>query len=196
MIKEESLGELGFIRSGYNYRTAQELAPGNDANYQALQVNAITDDARLNWDNLTPLRFDGNAEQYSLRSGDVLFPLRGSRTLAVEVFDPPKNVLAIGHWAIFTPDRERVDSTYLVWYWNHPDICKRRGYELSKGSNIQFISMQDCKKFKVTLPTLGKQQQIAKIAELRMQERELVKKIEVLKDNLIDTVMMQLITNK
>lgn len=195
MIEQKLLGELGNLRGGYNYRTAQEFKVGADANkYQALQVNSLTENGQIDWLNLSPIYFDKNPTPYLLKSGDVLFPLRGIRTLAIAVFDPPKDIMAVGHWAILTPDNKQVDSTYLVWYWNHPDICKQRENELSKGSNIQFISMQDCKNFKVDLPSLVKQQQIARIAELRVQERELVKKIEILKDRLIDTATMQLVS--
>ncbi len=194
MTKQEILGKLGHIRSGYSYRSAKDLESGDNPNYQALQLNALTDEGRLDWSKLSPIYFDGNPEQYLLRSGDVLFPLRGSRTIAVVVEDPPPNALAMGAWAILTPDCRQVDGTYLVWYWNHPDISKQREHKLSKGSKIQFISMQDCKDFMIDLPSLDKQQTIVKIAKLRRQECALVSKIELLKDKLINAATMQLVT--
>jgi hypothetical protein len=195
MTKQELLGELGHIRSGYTYRSAKDLESGDNPNYQGLQLNALTDEGLLDWSKLSDIYFSGNPEQYTLRSGDVLFPLRGSRTIAVVVEDPPQNTLAVGAWAILTPDVRRVNGSYVAWYWNHPDICKQREHKLSKGSKIQFISMQDCKDFTIDLPSLAKQQKIAEIAKLRRQECELVRKIELLKDKLIDTATMQLATN-
>jgi Type I restriction modification DNA specificity domain len=194
MTKQKLLGELGHIRIGYSYRSAKDLESGDHPNYQALQLNALTNEGLLDWSKLSPIYFKGNPEQYVLRSGDVLFPLRGSRTIAVVVEDPPPNVLAVGAWAILTPEDRQVNGTYLVWYWNHPDISKQREHKLSKGSKIQFISMQDCKDFTIALPSLANQQKIAKIAKLRRQECELVSKIELLKDKLIDAATMQLVT--
>ena len=195
MTKQQLLGNLGNLRSGYSYRSAQDLAPEDNANYLGVQLNNLTDDGQLDWSNVNPINFDGNPQKYLLKNGDVLFPLRGSRTIAVVVTDPPKNALAVGAWAILTPNYSEVDSTYIVWYWNHPDIHQRREHSLSKGSKIQFISMQDCKNFEIDLPPLAKQRKIAEIFELRRQECELVKRIEILKDKLIQTATMQLATN-
>ena len=195
MTNKQLLENLGSLRSGYSYRSAQDLAPGDNANYLGVQLNNLTDDGQLDWLNVNPIYFDGNPQKYLLKNGDVLFPLRGSRTIAVVVTNPPKNALAVGAWAILTPDPHKVDSTYIVWYWNHPNIHQRREHSLSQGSKIQFISMQDCKNFEIDLPPLAQQTKIVEIAELRRQEYELVRKIETLKDKLIQTATMQLATN-
>jgi hypothetical protein len=46
----------------------------------------------------------------------------------------------------------------------------------------------------IALPTLEKQRQIARIAELRKREQELVKKIELQKSKLIDVLTMRAVT--
>ncbi len=194
MSTGQLLKNLGKLRSGYHYRSAKDLAEGDP--YQAVQLSALTEDGRLDWSVLEPIRFEGSPDPYRIQSGDVLFPLRGSRTVAAVAIDPPADALAIGHWAILTPDPRQVDSTYLAWYWNHPAICKRRDYEMSKGSNIQFISMRDCRNFEVHLPSLQQQQHIARIENLRQQERILVQQIEALTDRLIDAATMQAVMEK
>jgi len=194
MTRRCLLGELGQLRSGYSYRSARDLEPEDDANYQAVQLSALTQDGQIDWSQLERIRFDGNPKQYLLHSGDVLFPLRGSRTLAAVVQDPPNNALAVGHWAVLTPDQEKVDGEYIAWYWNHPDVSKRREHEMSKGSNMQFISNPDCRSFMVELPSLARQQQISRVADLRRQERELVQRIETLKDKLVSTATIHAAT--
>lgn len=191
MTKRYLLGDLGHIWSGYSYRSAKDLEPKDDPNYQAVQLNALTEDGQIDWSKLEPIRFDGNPDLYLLHPGDVMFPLRGSRASAVVVRDPPDDALAVGHWAVLTPDPKKVDGAYIAWYWNHPDVSKRREYEMSKGSNIQFISMRDCRSFMVELPSLACQQQISRVADLRRQERELVQRIELLKDKLVSAATMQ-----
>lgn len=190
----ENLGDLGDLRTGYQYRSAKDIEPRDNSSYCAVQLNSLTDDAQINWDGLEKIHFDINPEPYLLKSGDVLLPLRGNRTLAVVVRDPPSGALAVGHLAILTPDVQKVDSDYLAWYWNHADICKRRENELSKGTNIQFISIRDCRKFAIALPNLEKQRQIARIAKLRRREQEIVKKIELLQSKLIDVLTMRAVT--
>lgn len=191
MTKHYLLEELGQIRNGYSYRFAKDLEPKDDWNYQAVQLSALTEEGDIDWSKLEPIRFDGNPAQYLLHPGDVLFPLRGSRSCAAVVRDPPKDALAVGHWAVLTPDPTMVDSAYIAWYWNHPDVAKRREREMSKGSNMQFISMRDCRGFSVDLPSLVRQQQISRVAYLRRQERELVQKIETLKDQRISAMTLQ-----
>lgn len=189
MAITQRLNQLGYLRSGYHYRSVQELQSGDP--YQGVQINAITEDGLLDWTNLEPIQFTGFPKQYRIQAEDVLFALRGSRTLATVAINPPDDVLAVGHWAILTPDVTQVDSGYLVWYWNHPAVSKRREKMMSKGTNIQFISMQDCRNFEVQLPSLQQQRQIARVAELRQQERQLVRRIEDLRDTLVYAATMQ-----
>ncbi len=59
---------------------------------------------------------------------------------------------------------------------------------------LPLISIRDCRKFMIALPTLEKQRQIARIAELRKREQELVKKIELQKSKLIDVLTMRAVT--
>ncbi|MCM1983700.1 MULTISPECIES: restriction endonuclease subunit S [Cyanophyceae] len=189
MTTVHSLQDLGHLRSGYQYRSAKDLESGEP--YQAVQLGVLAANGELDWSSLEPMRFEGDPKQYLLRTGDVLFPLRGGRTAAVAIKNPPEDAFVVGHWAILTPDSAKADGTYLAWYWNHPAICKRREYEMSKGSNIQFISMRDCRSFKVQLPPLERQRQVARVAELWQQEQKLTGRLEELKDKLINAATMQ-----
>lgn len=194
--KTVKLDKLGHLRSGYNSRSTLDLKTWEEHRYLGIQLSAQMQDGQMDWSKAYPIHFEGNPKRYLIHDDDVLFPLRGSRTIAVVIRDSPKNTLAIGNWVILTPDVSKVKSAYVAWYWNHPYIARRRENDLIKGSRTQFMSMRDCRDFKVQLTTLERQQQIIKIDELRQRERELSEKIEHLKDELVNAATMRLVTGK
>ena len=190
MTTRQLLKNLGELRGGYHYRSARDLEPGDDANYRAVQLGSLTEDNQIDWDSLEPIHFDGDPKRYLLHDGDVLVPLRGIRVVATLVEEPPNDALVIGQWAILSPNSHVIDSRYLVCYLNHPRM-QHRLTSLSRGSGIPFISMKDISDMKVHVPPLMRQQQIARVAELRQQERKLTSRIEELKDKLINAATMQ-----
>ena len=190
MTTRQVLENLGELRSGYHYRSARDLEPKDDPNYRAVQLGSLTEDNRINWDSLEPIHFDGDPKRYLLRDGDVLVPLRGMRVVATLVEQPPADAFVIGQWAILSPNPKLIDSRYLTCYLNHPRMQHRLAH-LSRGSGISFLPMQEFSKVKVHVPPLMRQQQIARVAELRQQERKLVNQLEELKNTLINAATMQ-----
>ena len=190
MTARQALKTIGDLRSGYHYRSAKDLQPGDDAKYRAVQLGSLTEDNQIDWGNLDLIDFKGDPERYLLHDGDVLVPLRGMRMLATLVKQPPDNALVIGQWAILSPHPGLIDSRYLTGYLNHP-LMQHRLASLSRGSGISFISMKDLSDMKVHVPSLGRQQQIARVVELRQKERTLIGQLEQLKDKLVNAATMQ-----
>lgn len=186
---------LGNLRSGYMPRSRSTPAEEGADTYKFLQLRDVEAGDRINWERLDEIAIKDPPSHYEVKDGDVLLPLKGLRLKAILVEEPPAGIIATGQWAILTPKYESINGEYLVWYLNHPRTIKAIERKLLRGSNIQFISIGDLRKFEIDVPPLERQKQIATVARLRRRERDLVMQLEAARDKLIDATTMRAATN-
>lgn len=143
----------------------------------------------VRWTRLRRIEADPLPKKYLLADGDVVMPLRAPTPRAVVIRDVPERILAVGHWAVVSPDLKRVDPEFLGWYLNHPATRTRLTTHM-RGTNLQFLSLVALRDFEVELPPLLVQRRIAHAQALNEQVAALESRIARARAQLVDGLTM------
>jgi restriction endonuclease S subunit len=123
-------------------------------------------------------------EEHVLRTGDVLFPNRGTRTTAIVYRLEAPRALAGAQFFVLRPDQAKVLPEYLAWFLRTEDSA--RYFEgLRKGTYVQIIQRSDLAELAMPLPSLETQQKIVEVAALAVEERLLAERLAALKARLV-----------
>lgn len=180
------LEDPGWLRGGYVASKATADRPG--ANYlRALQATDVAADGTIDWDALRFVTGDIESDRYGVIEGDLLLPLRSARTTAVVARRVPPGVIAVGHWAILSPNPELAEPDFLRWYLNHPATAARLA-GLMRGTKLQFLSLTDLRGFEIELPPLDVQRRIARVNALHERVSGLERELARARKRYVDTV--------
>lgn len=141
------------------------------------------------------LKADTISEKHLLKHGDVLFAAKGTKNFAA--WYEHKNQAAVASTSFFVI---RINDTFkklilpefLVWFINNPQtqsLLKGK----AMGSSIASISKPVLEELEILLPTIEKQSLILKIQNLQEKEKELKRKTDILKEQLIQQRLIKAI---
>jgi type I restriction enzyme M protein len=181
------LEELGDMRGGYAPKQAVQ-AYGGAGRVKVLQAGDLRAKA-IAWEDLAWVEVDAVPTKYVVADGDVLLPLRGESPRAEVIRDPPADVVAAGNWALISPDRQVVDSDYVVWYLNHPATSARLA-GIMRGTKLKFLSLTDLRDFDVEVPPLVHQRRIARVHGLNEHVAALESQLSFARRSYIDAITM------
>lgn len=183
------LHSVGTVRGGYV--ASRATADHARANYlRALQATDIGAGGEIDWYTLRFVAAVSDGERYGIQNGDVLLPLRSARTTAIVAAGVPPGIVAVGHWAIISPDPELAEPQFLAWYFNHPATAVRLA-GLMRGTKLQFLSLTDLRAFEIELPSLDAQRRIAQVHALNERVASLEQELANARKQYIDAVTME-----
>ena len=168
------LGELAEIKVGITFRPAESTRATGDGRYHLVRIGDITDEGEIRPDTDFPRLSPAEEvdERMVLRSGDVLFPSKGSRTTAALYHGQPADaVVGSQFFVVRSRDQARLMPAYLAWYFT---TAAAQGYFDARrgGSHVQFVSKATLAEFVVPLLKPERQESIALLfAELRRERR-------------------------
>jgi restriction endonuclease S subunit len=88
----------------------------------------------------------------------------------------PDDVVAVGQWALITPNAGLAEPDYLAWILNHPVTSARLG-RVMKGGTLPFLPLSEVRAFAIAVPSLETQRRIVRVdalhARVSLLEREL-----------------------
>jgi restriction endonuclease S subunit len=120
------------------------------------------------------------SEELVLRSGDVLFPNRGTRTTALAYRFNQGRTIAGAQFFVLRPETTRVLPEYLAWFLRTEEAAKYFTGK-RKGTYVQIIERKDLADLEMPLPPLAVQKKIVAAAELALKERNLSEQLARLK---------------
>lgn len=150
------------------------------------------DENRQLVNNLTPtLNFSENLKKHFLQIGDILIVAKGASFLSA-VYDGTyaPAVASTVFLVIKIRTKKEVLPAFVSWYLNLPSTQSELMNE-AKGTSVHSINKSVLQNLEIPLPTKAKQEKLLQIIELRNHERQIEKRIEILKEK----KMSQLITN-
>jgi restriction endonuclease S subunit len=130
------------------------------------------------------------SEELVLRSGDVLFPNRGTRTTALTYRLNQAKTIAGAQFFVLRPETTRVLPEYLAWFLRTEEAAKYFTGK-RKGTYVQIIERKDLADLEMPLPPLAVQKKIVAAAELAVQERDLSERIARMKWRLMNGQLLQ-----
>jgi restriction endonuclease S subunit len=166
---------------GATLRGRDATRPAPTGPFRLVRISDISQDGT--WLNTDFVRIEPRqpvSEQLVLRSGDVLFPNRGTRTTALAYRLDQPGTIAGAQFFILRPEPKRVLPEYLAWFLR-TDTAARYFSARRKGSYVQIIERNDLADLRMPLPPLAVQRTIVAVAELAVQERDLSERLAIVR---------------
>lgn len=169
-----TLGELAAVKAGHPFRGSIPSVPGGDI--RAVQLKDISRDGLINWDSTVATRLEGWKEPDWLKSGDVLFMFRGTRTLAVYIDRVPFQAVCSPNFYLIRVADESVLPEFLAWQLNQAPAQNslRQGAEGSAQLHIRRAVVEN---IELTIPPLSTQTRIVLLASSARKEAAILEKL-------------------
>ena len=154
------------LNTGLNPRQFFKLNTDDAANYyvtiRELQNNRVVFSEKTDRINGRAMKLCNNRS--NLEKGDVLFSGTGTIGETALVSETPKNWnIKEGVYTI-KPDKEKIDSSFLM-YLLHTEKIRTAFLAKAAGGTVKSIPMGELKKILIPVPSLKKQQQAVKILD-------------------------------
>ncbi len=184
----KKLEDIVEIQPGYQHKGQMTDDPGG--NLSCIQVQDLDHNQRVvKPDGLWKIRTEKSFENYRISSNDLLYLSRGSKFGAYRIPDFDTPTIPLAHFFILRPGKDaRVHTTYLWWILNDRRLANKVQSDM-RGSMMPFISRSDLGKIEIPIPSEETQDMVFNLANLRLKEKDLVTKIEFLKDQLIESAL-------
>ena len=156
-----SLGEIVYIQAKH----FDELGNLNDMLYPDLPNSAVS-------------------QNHILQNGDVLYAAKGTKNFAVLYDAELGKAVASTSFFVIRLKVNNILPAYLTWFLNN---IRTQSYLKSQaiGSSTPSISKQVLENLEIIIPALEQQKIILEITKVRRKEKELMQKIDMLRETLI-----------
>jgi hypothetical protein len=189
------LCSIAEIRMGATLRGRDATRPDPNGSYLFLRIGDISHDGVLLNDDL--LRIEPNEPinpRACLCTGDVLFSNRGARTTAF-VFHALETRTIVGpQFFIIRADKNLILPEYLAWFLRSAPAAEHFK-ALKKGTHVPIIDRRDLATLPIPVPPFSKQQQIAEVTALALQERQLTERLLQLRWQFANEQLIQIAQN-
>jgi len=176
---------------GATLRGRDATRPVPSGSYQLVRIGDISQDGTLlNRDFVRIEPGQPVSEDQVLRSGDVLFPNRGTRTTALAYRLDQGRTIAGAQFFVLRPEVDRVWPEFLAWFLRTEEAAEHFSRR-RKGSYVQLIERKDLADFEMPLPPVAVQRKIVAAAELAVAERDLAERLAGLKWKLANAQFLQ-----
>lgn len=170
-----TIGQIAEILPGYSPRGATEHDPRGT--HQVISARHLTAGAPYRFTPDHELRIvpDRVADNYLVKSGDLLFISRGMRNIAVEIEAVPEPTIATATFYLLRINGAVLPG-YLAWCINQPPTQATLDF-IRTGAGSPMIPRVAFSMIEIPIPSLDEQRSIANLARLQSRERELMKRI-------------------
>lgn len=166
--------------------------PASSGDLVYLQARHFDESGKLTGSLYPDILADSINENHILRTGDVLFAAKGTKNFAVAFEDHFPVSVASTSFFVIRLQNEIVLPRYLAWYLNNPD-SQQFLKNFARGTSIASISKAVLDELEIFIPDLKTQELILKITQLRNKEKKLKQKIEILREKLIQQLIINAI---
>lgn len=157
-----------------------------------LQVNHFNDVGKVFQLPFPELELNDKTAKHLLKEDDILFAAKGSRNFATRVTDGFGMAVASSTFFVIRltgQAKTNILPEFLVWSINHPNNLNflKGG---ASGTSVPSIPKSVLEELELFIPPLHAQELILQIHDLRLQEKELKAKIELLKEKQIQQSLL------
>jgi hypothetical protein len=182
------LGEIADVKSGLTLRGAYAASSISEAGPHYLRISDLTEDGRVAVRHVDRIRVpDRSIEKYRLRQNDVVLANRGNR-LTSALFDKQFDAVAGSQFYVLRVRDQNVMPEFLRWFLN---LDTTTAYLVAKstGSYIKSLPIGELRTLAVPIPSLEIQRIVVALAELRIREKELIARLEDLRETLLQQTL-------
>jgi len=176
------------ISSGFSFRG--KIHQSSNGEIRVIQLKDFIDDYTAIGNECYLISADKIKRKYYLGKNDILFVAKGTNNYAL-VFKPIDDVPTIASSALFVikVNQKVADPQYVAWYINQTPV--QNYFKTNEtGTYVTSINKTTVENIPIKLPSLSLQKQIARLAQLHKQEKQLTTKITNLKESLITNQLL------
>ena len=172
--KETKLKTIASIRSGYPFRS--KIDPDLQGTIRVIQMKDLNEYNEIDLRDVFKIQISYFDPKHLLKPGDILFQSRGITNNFVLVTEEIEQAVADSSLTVISLKSKQVNPAYLVWYFNHP-CTQHQISRFAEGTSLLRVNNSALGKLKIKLPSLQKQDLIAKIDRLSRREQQLIAEI-------------------
>ena len=177
------ISEETIMQSGIYMKTD----PEGEVKY--LQVKDINGENEIDYSHTARVKDTGTSHKYYLRKDDLLFAAKGASNYCF-LYDGSKgNIIPSSSFIIIHITSKKILPEFLCCYLNTPSILSKLKNS-SVGTGIQMIPQSVIGDLQLEIPSMEVQQLIVQIDRLIKKSEKLHNKINTLKRNLQDQLLM------
>ncbi len=164
-----TLGNIVEARSGHTFRSAVE--PQVNGAIKVVQIKDVHRANVIDMTTLTAIHWVEKSEPPLLVEGDILIKARGNNNEA-SLYQGTEAVVASNQFFVLRLRTKQVLPDYLCWVLNHP-VTQASLQRQQSGTAIKAITRATLMGLVVPIPDLAKQQRIAALQALWLEEDRL-----------------------
>lgn len=158
-----------------------------------LQVKDFDENGQLRSTLHPELQIADISEKHLLKQGDVLFAAKGSNNFAAVYDNANLPAVASTSFFVIRLTVKNVLPEYLAWFLNNPSTQSLlKGQAM--GTSMVSISKSVLEELEITVPGIESQKAILQITKLRLKEKAIKQKIEVLREQQIQSKLIKAIS--
>jgi len=186
------LKEIAVVQMGNSFRS--RLEPDPNGNMAVIQMKDLTEDNRLNDQELVQIDMQDSKEHHRVKKNDIAFRSRGqTNTAALIDFSINAAVIAAPLLRIRIGSASIIPA-YLCWYINQPS-SQSALQSKATGSAMRIIGKPALEELEIEIPNIAVQKKIIALNGLSIGEQKLMKALAEKKGLLIEGILMQLASN-
>ena len=183
------------LRNIASIKTGAFAKPYSEGDIAYLQANHFNKNYQLTTPVHSFIKDNSLADRHLLIPGDILFAAKGTKNFAAWYKD--NDIPAVASTSFFVirlidDFQNKILPGFLAWYINHP-ISQRFLKMRARGTSMVSISKSVLQELEIPIPDKQTQQTILKIAHLHITEKELRRKISILREKQIQQKIINVI---
>lgn len=183
------LSNIAKIDSGKSFRNRIDDNP--NGNCLVIQMKDVSYDNQTISGTPQTISIDRVSPGQLLEKGDILFTAKGNNNIAIE-YNLDQPAVAVSLFFVIKPNRNIVNPQFLTWYLNSP-TSQAYFAENREGATVGNIRIDVLKNLEIELPEFEKQNLIAKLNQLKLDEKIITIEYLEKKELFINQTMLNLI---
>ncbi|WP_180159991.1 restriction endonuclease subunit S [Acinetobacter sp. YH12054] len=186
------LKEIASVQMGHSFRS--KLEPDPNGNISVIQMKDLTEDNRMNDQELVQIDMQDLKEHHRVKLNDLAFRSRGQTNTAALIDQVPNDAVIAAPLLRIRVENNSIMPAYLCWFINQPS-SQAVLQSKATGTAVRMIGKPAVEELEVIVPSLNVQQKIIEIYQLSINEQKLIKALAKKKEVLIDAILMNLAMN-
>ena len=184
------LNKVATVSQGVFFRSGVEATAGGSL--RLVQMRDLVDHV-VSLKRAVSIDATGKNTDNLIQPGDILFRSRGRNYTAAIYEGKEGRALVAAPLLLVRPNIMLVEPRYLLWWLNHPS-SQHYFRSHAEGSASQMVSKRTLENFEISLPPLARQRSLAAYFVLSEREAQLLGKIQRLRTQHTQGVLMHLAT--
>lgn len=186
------LKKLASVQMGHSFRS--KLEPDPAGNISVIQMKDLTEDNRLNAQELVQIDMQGLKERHRVKKNDLAFRSRGQTNTAALIDQELSDAVIAAPLLRIRVESDSVIPAYLCWFINQPS-SQAVLQSKATGTAVRMIGKLAIEDLEVIVPSLDVQQKVIEIYQLSINEQKLMSELAKKKEVLTDAILMNLAMN-